>query len=556
MSLSNCGHDERWQYRGGAAGDQNGTEWQIVKWYSYPWNVMLRYPNAKVRHWMGDQARAAARNNHIGYDQGQRQTFWMNLADSNYDAAQITVNCETDCSAGVLAIAKAAGYHFGIDKLKNINQNGYTGNEEAILTAAGFEAHRESKYLTSDSYLDNGDVLLNTRNHTAFNIDAGSKCDASQDGEDKSQKLIAIQKAVSSEKILIDVSEHNGKIDWNKAKTDIYGAILRCGFGSDEPGQDDDYWKYNVSECERLGIPYGVYLYSYAVSESQARSEAAHTIRLINGHKPFMVYFDSEQKGTGSVAKRNAEIFVKAVRAAGYKCGVYASESWYNSYMKGVDCDSLWIAKYGTNNGTKQTKPNVGTTYDIWQYTSVGRISGSNHNTDMNIMYNDITGKTGSMNTSSGSSTPQTQASTTKPIPTITYAVKTASTKLADVKNGAVAGNGQKVIGVKIGVNYGTVSYRVHCGGRWLPRVSGNNWNDFENGYAGDDRNAIDAIQIYYTSDRKKTEVYEAVYCVKPIGGSYLPEVYDTNWESGDGDYTAGIFNRPFGELKIKLSKV
>lgn len=175
--LSNCGHDERWQYTGGMAGDQNG-EWSIVPWYSYPWNVMIRYPNAEVRHWMGNQARAAALNNNIGYDQWQRQTFWINLADSDYDAAQITVPCETDCSAGVLAICKAAGYKFNINALKSINQNGYTGNEEQILKQAGFEIHRENKYLISDAYLDNGDILLNTQNHTAFNITRGSKCDA------------------------------------------------------------------------------------------------------------------------------------------------------------------------------------------------------------------------------------------------------------------------------------------------------------------------------------------------------------------------------------------
>ena len=178
MSISNCGHDERWQYAGGMAGDNNGTEWGIVPWYAYPWDVMLRYPNAEVRHWMGDQARAAAMNNHIGYDQWQRQTFWVNLEDSNYDCNQITVDCETDCSAGVLAIAKAAGYHFGIDALKRINQNGYTGNEESILTGAGFIAYRGSQYLTSGNYLDNGDILLNTQNHTAFNITRGNFCDA------------------------------------------------------------------------------------------------------------------------------------------------------------------------------------------------------------------------------------------------------------------------------------------------------------------------------------------------------------------------------------------
>lgn len=178
--LSNCGHDENWGYAGGMAGDNNGTEWQLVPWYAYPWNVMIRYPNAEVRHWMGDQARAAAINDCIGYDQGQRGTFWVNLADSNYDAAQITVDCEADCSSGVLAIAKAAGYHFNIEPLKRINNWGTTWSEEEILSEAGFEIHRDFKYLGSDAYLDNGDILLNTQNHTAFNVTRGRLCDADE----------------------------------------------------------------------------------------------------------------------------------------------------------------------------------------------------------------------------------------------------------------------------------------------------------------------------------------------------------------------------------------
>lgn len=178
--LSNCGHDERWCYTGGMAGDQNGTEWQIMPYYDYPWNVMIRHPNPTIRHWMGDQARAAALNNFVGYDQGQRGTFWVNLADSDYDAAQITVMCEADCSSGVLSIAKAAGYHFDIPEMQSINQWGTTWTEPEILEAAGFEIHREGKYLRSGVYLDNGDILLNTNYHTAFNITRGDLCDAQQ----------------------------------------------------------------------------------------------------------------------------------------------------------------------------------------------------------------------------------------------------------------------------------------------------------------------------------------------------------------------------------------
>ena len=83
----------------------------------------------------------------------------------------------------------------------------------------------------------------------------------------------------------IDVSKHQGKINWAKVKAaGIDFAIIRCGYGSDQKDQDDAYWQYNVSECERLGIPYGVYLYSYANTTAKARSEAQHTLRLLKGH--------------------------------------------------------------------------------------------------------------------------------------------------------------------------------------------------------------------------------------------------------------------------------
>lgn len=203
---------------------------------------------------------------------------------------------------------------------------------------------------------------------------------------------------------IIDVSVHNGTIDWAKVKPFIGGAVIRCGFGVDLTSQDDQQWIRNVSECERLGIPYAAYLYSYAASAAGARQEAAHALRCCKGHKPSVIYFDSEQNGTQFKAKECAETFIKAVRAAGYKAGVYASASWYRSYLKGIDCDSLWIAAYGTNDGSAQTKyrPNLGE--DLWQYTSIGRLAGISGNVDLNLMYKNIFGESsGSSSSGSGS---------------------------------------------------------------------------------------------------------------------------------------------------------
>ena len=173
--ISNCGHDERGKYSGGKTGDQTGTEWQVINWYNRPWKCVLRHPDAATRKLIAQMAKAAAVNNMVGYCQSHRGTFWTNLADSNFDPAQITVPCEADCSSGVAAIVKGAGYRLKNEKLKNVSTACYTGNLRAALKAAGFEVLTESKYLTSDAYLFAGDILLNDNAHVATNLTTGSK---------------------------------------------------------------------------------------------------------------------------------------------------------------------------------------------------------------------------------------------------------------------------------------------------------------------------------------------------------------------------------------------
>lgn len=172
--VSNSGHDENWGYRNGAAGDNTGTEWEIRAWYSYPWNCVLRHPKQQVRDLIAELAIEAANNNKIGYDQYQRNTYWTQLQKVGYRPSKITVACESDCSAGVIANTKAAGYLLGISELKNLNAT-YTGNMRTGFKAAGFQVLTDSKYLTSSAYLMPGDILLNDNNHTCTNLGIGSK---------------------------------------------------------------------------------------------------------------------------------------------------------------------------------------------------------------------------------------------------------------------------------------------------------------------------------------------------------------------------------------------
>lgn len=190
----------------------------------------------------------------------------------------------------------------------------------------------------------------------------------------------------------IDVSTYQSVIDWEKVKPNIDFAILRCGYGSDFTKQDDAQFKRNVTECERLNIPFAVYLYSYAKNESMIDSEVTHALRLVGSHKPFCIYIDLEDNSQAGFGKKVLTAFAKrfceAVKAKGFKAGVYANQNWFQNYLDVAELHkcgySIWCAKY--SNST----PNIAAPYDIWQYTSSGRVDGINGNVDMNYMYNDI----------------------------------------------------------------------------------------------------------------------------------------------------------------------
>lgn len=174
VKIANSGSDENGRYRGGRAGDQTGREWYIRDWYKYSsgWNCVLRHPNANVRAMIAHLATLSAENDKIGYDQNQRQTYWNELVKANYDPSKITTACESDCSAGVIAIVKATGHLLNMTELQNIDAT-YTGNMRSCLSKVGFDVLTASKYTTIDDYLTAGDILLNDTHHTCIAVTNG-----------------------------------------------------------------------------------------------------------------------------------------------------------------------------------------------------------------------------------------------------------------------------------------------------------------------------------------------------------------------------------------------
>lgn len=183
----------------------------------------------------------------------------------------------------------------------------------------------------------------------------------------------------------IDVSQWQGMIDWEKVKASgVEFAILRCGFSVDKEKYDDKYWRRNVAECERLGIPYGVYIYSYAQDEEWALSEAEHVLRLVKGHKPYYpIYFDMEDKSTEDCdLAAIATTFCNRIKKAGYKVGVYANLYWWNTKLtdKCFSQWDRWVAQWDTSTCSYKGA------YSFWQYSDNGRVNGIEGPVDMNYL--------------------------------------------------------------------------------------------------------------------------------------------------------------------------
>lgn len=185
VKISNCGHDENGRYAGGKAGDQTGTEYQIIDWYNRPWLCILRFEDPKVASLIAEQATQAAKNNMIGYDQGtagnsnDRYTFWEQLVANGYDPSKIKKPCETDCSQSTASIVKSVGYRMNLPKLKAVSIYLTTYDMRQALKNAGAKVLTDSKYLTSGDYVKAGDILLNDNHHVAIAVTSGAKASAS-----------------------------------------------------------------------------------------------------------------------------------------------------------------------------------------------------------------------------------------------------------------------------------------------------------------------------------------------------------------------------------------
>lgn len=188
----------------------------------------------------------------------------------------------------------------------------------------------------------------------------------------------------------IDVSVHNGNIDWGKVKADgIDFAILRAGYGR-LVSQKDERFEQNYAGAKAAGIPVGAYWYSYAMDEDEARLEADVFLKVIKGKQFEMpVYFDLEEKKQFDLGKEKVSAIMRAflerVESAGYFTGLYGSASSLTTHTAD-DIKfhyTIWLAHW-------VDKTNYSGAYGIWQYSEKGKVDGISGNVDLDICYKDF----------------------------------------------------------------------------------------------------------------------------------------------------------------------
>lgn len=196
----------------------------------------------------------------------------------------------------------------------------------------------------------------------------------------------------------IDVSEHNGFIDWDTVKKSgkVGFAILRAGYGK---GVVDKQFHRNAKECNRLDIPIGVYWFSYAKTVREAAEEASYCIDTIEDYKiDYPVAFDFEDDSVVNCKKSGVTIvgksfatslainFLSIISKAGYVAANYTNPAYLNQYFdqEQLRCYDLWLAQWPANpSPDKRPVQNP----NIWQFSSIGTVPGIVTKVDMNACY-------------------------------------------------------------------------------------------------------------------------------------------------------------------------
>ncbi len=200
--------------------------------------------------------------------------------------------------------------------------------------------------------------------------------------------------AQGSGTIGIDVSKYQPSINWSSVKASgVSFVIIRCGYRGASTGVliQDPYYTSHIKGARAAGLKVGIYFFSTALNEAEAVEEASMCVALAGGYGVnYPIFIDVESSPRPgydalSVSERTANIsaFCKTIRSAGYSAGVYANKNWLSEKINTGELSGykIWLAQYNAAGPTYNGR------YDLWQYTSRGRVDGISGNVDMNQSY-------------------------------------------------------------------------------------------------------------------------------------------------------------------------
>lgn len=230
----------------------------------------------------------------------------------------------------------------------------------------------------------------------------------------------------------IDVSEFQGNVNWTQIKSQgIQFAMLRAGYGS---GSIDPQFRKNAEECNRVGIPCGVYWFSYAYTPEMARREAEFCIETIEEFEisyPVCIDFEyasvryAQSVGvtiTRELATEIVEAFCSRVEELGYFAMYYSNLDYLNRYFAASlrPKYALWYAQYASAPDASGQA--------IWQYRDDGRLEGISGNVDMNIAYYDLASVISKAKLNHLDREHKTPEATAKPNDVIVYTIRSGDT--------------------------------------------------------------------------------------------------------------------------------
>ncbi|MDD6203064.1 MAG: glycoside hydrolase family 25 protein [Lachnospiraceae bacterium] len=229
---------------------------------------------------------------------------------------------------------------------------------------------------------------------TEDEIDAEAEDTAVNDAADGSAGTSQV-KTMEGGVFGIDVSKWNQEIDWKAVKQEgVSFAIIRAGYRGSVSGSlvIDPYFEKNIKGALQNDIDVGVYFFTQAINEIEAVEEASMVLSLLTDYDiTYPVFIDTEGAGGNGRAdkldtatrSKACQAFCETIRSGGLQAGVYASKNWLNQNIditKLSGDDIIWLAEY-------KEQPTYGGTYQMWQYTSSGRINGIEGRVDFNISF-------------------------------------------------------------------------------------------------------------------------------------------------------------------------